>query len=62
MTVDGEVRWTLVSTLGGVDRWASEGIQVGGVRARWGVVGVWSDVNRDEVDGPVRPFPLFCCC
>ncbi|PLW57299.1 hypothetical protein PCANC_02386 [Puccinia coronata f. sp. avenae] len=59
MTVDGEVRWTLVSTLGGVDRWASEGIQVGGVRARWGVVGVWSDVNRDEVDGPVGPFYFF---
>ncbi|POV96265.1 hypothetical protein PSHT_15230, partial [Puccinia striiformis] len=52
ITKDGEVRWTSVSTSEHQDRWASEGIQIGGVRSMWGVLGVWSDVNRNEIEGP----------
>lgn len=58
-TSDGEVRWSVVSTFEGGDRWSSEGIQVGGVRAKWGVVGVWTDVNRGDVEGPAGPFYFF---
>jgi len=58
MTADGEVRWSLVNTLPGNDRWSSEGIQVGGVRSKWGVLGVWTDVNH-EVEGPVGPFYFY---
>ncbi|KAH9821505.1 hypothetical protein DFH28DRAFT_1119775 [Melampsora americana] len=58
-TSDGEVRWSVVSTFEGGDRWSSEGIQVGGIRAKWGVVGVWTDVNRGDVEGPAGPFYFF---
>lgn len=59
MTADGEVRWSMISTLVGADRWSSEGIQVGGVRSRWGVLGAWSDADRNEIEGPVGPFYFF---
>ncbi|WAR62409.1 hypothetical protein PtB15_14B504 [Puccinia triticina] len=59
MTDDDEVRWSTVSTLAGAERWASEGIQVGGVRARWGVLGVWTDVDRGAVEAPVGPFYFY---
>ncbi|KAA1100662.1 hypothetical protein PGTUg99_012550 [Puccinia graminis f. sp. tritici] len=52
MTLDGEVRWSLVSTFNGVDRWSSEGIQVGGVRSKWGVIGAWTDINRGDAQAP----------
>ncbi|KAA1083112.1 hypothetical protein PGT21_025338 [Puccinia graminis f. sp. tritici] len=59
MTLDGEVRWSLVSTFNGVDRWSSEGIQVGGVRSKWGVIGAWTDINRGDAQAPVGPFYFF---
>ncbi|MBW0559633.1 hypothetical protein O181_099348 [Austropuccinia psidii MF-1] len=58
-TADGEVRWTVVSTLSGMNRWASEGIQVGGPRSKWGVLGAWTDINRNDKEGPAGPFYFF---
>lgn len=58
-TKDGQVRWSVVSTAGGHDRWSSEGIQVGGPRSRWGILGAWTDVNRADVEGPAGPFYFF---
>jgi hypothetical protein len=43
LTKEGEVRWQSVSVYGGEERWASEGIQVGGLRSSRGVLGHWFD-------------------
>lgn len=43
LTLEGEVRWTTFSIFGGVERWRSESIQVGGVRSAKGVLGHWFD-------------------
>ena len=43
LTKEGEVRWQSVSVDGGEERWASEGIQVGGVGSGRGVLGHWFD-------------------
>lgn len=43
LTKEGEVRWMSVSVYGGEERWASEGIQVGGLRSARGVLGHWFD-------------------
>lgn len=43
MTKEGEVRWNSVSVFNGEERWASEGIQVGGIKSARGVVGTWFD-------------------
>ncbi|KAM0277688.1 hypothetical protein ACHAQH_005631 [Verticillium albo-atrum] len=54
LTSEGEVRWTTFSIFNGQERWRSESVQVGGVRAAGGVVGHWFDANYDE-HGPVGP-------
>lgn len=55
LTSEGEVRWTTVSIFyGGEERWRSEGVQVGGIRSKRGVVGTWFDKDYD-VHGPVGP-------
>ncbi|KAF4503660.1 hypothetical protein FAGAP_106 [Fusarium agapanthi] len=54
MTKEGEVRWTTFSILHGVERWRSEGVQIGGVRSARGVVGNWFDSDYD-VHGPAGP-------
>ncbi|EEY18307.1 conserved hypothetical protein [Verticillium alfalfae VaMs.102] len=54
LTREGEVRWTSFSVFNGHERWRSESVQVGGVRAAGGVVGHWFDANYDE-HGPVGP-------
>lgn len=43
LTKEGEVRWTTFSIFHGVERWRSEGVQIGGVRSARGVVGNWFD-------------------
>lgn len=43
LTKEGEVRWQSVSVYGGEERWASEGIQIGGLRSARGVLGHWFD-------------------
>ncbi|OCL03584.1 hypothetical protein AOQ84DRAFT_325712 [Glonium stellatum] len=55
LTPEGEVRWTTVSIFyGGEERWRSEGVQVGGICSKRGVVGSWFDKDYD-VHGPVGP-------
>ncbi|KAF5647189.1 hypothetical protein F52700_1491 [Fusarium sp. NRRL 52700] len=54
LTKEGEVRWTTFSIFHGVERWRSEGIQIGGVRSARGVVGNWFDSDYD-VHGPAGP-------
>ncbi|KAF1953242.1 hypothetical protein CC80DRAFT_451327 [Byssothecium circinans] len=54
MTKEGEVRWTTVSVFYGEERWRSEGIQIGGIGARRGVLGTWFDKDFDS-HGPAGP-------
>lgn len=42
-TPEGEIRWTTWSIFHGEERWRSEGIQVGGIRSKRGVLGNWFD-------------------
>ena len=51
----GDIRWRLVSVYHGEERWASEGVQVGGVGSAMGVIGNWSGVHHAEGD-PAGPF------
>ncbi|KAI1163328.1 hypothetical protein F5B18DRAFT_672310 [Nemania serpens] len=54
LTPEGEVRWTTFSIFGGVERWRSESIQLGGVRSAKGVLGHWFDKDFDP-RGPAGP-------
>ncbi|RSM18436.1 hypothetical protein CDV31_002761 [Fusarium ambrosium] len=54
LTREGEVRWTTFSIFHGVERWRSEGVQIGGVRSARGVVGNWFDRDYDD-HGPAGP-------
>ncbi|KAL5114315.1 hypothetical protein ACEQ8H_007790 [Pleosporales sp. CAS-2024a] len=55
LTPEGEVRWDTISVFhGGEERWRSEGIQVGGVRSKRGVIGTWFDKDFDP-HGPAGP-------
>ncbi|CZR51789.1 uncharacterized protein PAC_01666 [Phialocephala subalpina] len=54
LTKEGEVRWKTVSVYAGEERWASEGIQVGGIRSARGVLGHWFDKDHD-IHGPAGP-------
>lgn len=44
-----QVRWTWIVRYGGEDRWRLEGIQIGGIGSKRGVVGMWSDVDRADL-------------
>ncbi|KAM0431842.1 hypothetical protein ACHAPT_005093 [Fusarium lateritium] len=54
LTREGEVRWTTLSIFHGVERWRSEGVQIGGLRSARGVVGNWFDRDYDA-HGPAGP-------
>ncbi|KAH8889666.1 hypothetical protein GQ53DRAFT_187850 [Thozetella sp. PMI_491] len=54
MTPEGEVRWTTFSIFGGVERWRSESIQVGGPKSAKGVIGNWFEKDYDP-QGPCGP-------
>ncbi|KAM5348214.1 hypothetical protein ACJ41O_008038 [Fusarium nematophilum] len=54
LTRHGEVRWTTQSIFHGIERWRSEGIQIGGVGSARGVVGNWFDRDYD-IHGPAGP-------
>ncbi|KAI0523685.1 hypothetical protein F5B22DRAFT_409150 [Xylaria bambusicola] len=54
LTPEGEVRWTTFSIFGGVERWRSESVQVGGVKSAKGVLGHWFDKDFDP-RGPAGP-------
>jgi hypothetical protein len=49
-----QVNRVLLTYDSGEERWRSDGIQVGGLRARRGVVGTWFDKEFD-VHGPAGP-------
>ncbi|KAF9772343.1 hypothetical protein IL306_009962 [Fusarium sp. DS 682] len=51
LTKEGEVRWTTFSIFHGVERWRSEGVQIGGVRSARGVVGNWFDRYSTKTPG-----------
>jgi len=56
--LDGNIRWDMVSSYGGEDRWSSVGVQVGGQQSGAGIYGVWTGVTH-EIDDPAGPFMLF---
>lgn len=60
LTPEGEVRWTTFSIFGGVERWRSESIQLGGVRSAKGVLGHWFDkcVDSCTISPSFIPAPL----
>ncbi|KAJ4477280.1 hypothetical protein J3R30DRAFT_3657755 [Lentinula aciculospora] len=57
MTDDDQIRWHFVSGEQGQAMWSSEGVQVGGIRSSYGVLGSWTTIFHDEGD-PVGPFWL----
>ncbi|EMD40152.1 hypothetical protein CERSUDRAFT_122222 [Gelatoporia subvermispora B] len=57
ITPDEHIRWHFTSGEGGVPLWSSEGIQVGGVRSAFGVIGSWTTAQHHRAD-PVGPFWL----
>ncbi|KAL9607027.1 MAG: hypothetical protein Q9167_008019 [Letrouitia subvulpina] len=54
LTPEGEVRWTSWSVFHGEERWRSEGVQVGGIGSKRGVIGTWFQKDFDE-EGPAGP-------
>ncbi|KAG0651365.1 hypothetical protein D0Z07_1591 [Hyphodiscus hymeniophilus] len=62
LTREGEVRWTSISVYQEIyadvisreERWASEGIQIGGAKSSRGVLGHWFDKDLDQ-HGPAGP-------
>ncbi|GAA5949318.1 hypothetical protein JCM3765_003369 [Sporobolomyces pararoseus] len=54
----GEVIWKYIIRYGGIDHWAMTGVQVGGPKSAFGVVGTWTCADRDAADdeGPNGPF------
>ncbi|ESK86935.1 f-box domain-containing protein [Moniliophthora roreri MCA 2997] len=57
LTDDDQIRWHFVSGELGNPIWSGEGIQVGGVRSAYGVLGAWTTIFHDR-DDPVGPFWL----
>ncbi|CCL99733.1 uncharacterized protein FIBRA_01755 [Fibroporia radiculosa] len=55
ITPDNQIRWHFKSGEHGLAVWSSEGIQVGGVRSSFGVLGAWTTVQHDRHD-PVGAF------
>lgn len=58
MNVEGEVIWNYMIRYGGADQWMMRGVQPGGPRSKFGVVGVWSTATH-EFSGPNGPFQYF---
>jgi len=54
MTPDGQLRWKWTCGEGGQAIWSCDGIQVGGVRSSYGILGVWTTVFHEPQD-PVGP-------
>ncbi|KAH9080329.1 hypothetical protein EDB83DRAFT_2513237 [Lactarius deliciosus] len=57
MTPDEHLRWKWVCGKGGQAVWSCDGVQVGGVRSSYGVLGIWTTVFHDHHD-PVGPLWL----
>ncbi|CAI6332056.1 unnamed protein product [Periconia digitata] len=58
MTKHGDVRWGTISVFHGEERWASDGIQVGGIGSSRGVIGTWFDKDFD-LHGPAGPTGMY---
>ncbi|RPD77628.1 hypothetical protein L226DRAFT_458664 [Lentinus tigrinus ALCF2SS1-7] len=50
VTPDDEIRWHFTSGENGSSIWSSEGVQVGNVRSKFGVLGSWTTVLHDRHD------------
>ncbi|EEB96972.1 hypothetical protein MPER_03802, partial [Moniliophthora perniciosa FA553] len=48
LTDDDQIRWHFVSGELGNPIWSGEGIQVGGVRSAYGVLGAWTTIFHDR--------------
>ena len=48
LSPDGQVRVTYVIAYGGTDRWRLEGIQIGGIGGRRGVLGIWTEADPGQ--------------
>ncbi|OCH87969.1 hypothetical protein OBBRIDRAFT_758996 [Obba rivulosa] len=57
VTPGQQIRWHFTSGDGGVPMWSSEGVQIGGVRSTFGVLGSWTTAQHNRSD-PVGPFWL----
>ncbi|KAF8157961.1 hypothetical protein B0H34DRAFT_706937 [Crassisporium funariophilum] len=57
VTTDNQVKWHFVSGDQGNAIWSSAGVQVGGLRSSFGILGSWTTVFHDS-DDPVGPFWL----
>lgn len=55
ITPDGHVHWTYVIRYSGIDQWLMNGVSIGGIGSRYGVVGCWSTVDHDRA-GPNGEF------
>ncbi|KAF9263005.1 hypothetical protein L218DRAFT_375211 [Marasmius fiardii PR-910] len=51
------VRWNFVSGETGNPVWSGEGVQIGGIRSAYGILGTWTTIFHDD-DDPVGPFWL----
>ncbi|KAI0769093.1 hypothetical protein BD413DRAFT_559642 [Trametes elegans] len=58
VTPDDQIRWHFTSGEQGNAIWSSEGVQVGSVRSKFGILGTWTTVQHDRHD-PVGPFWLW---
>ncbi|KDE07732.1 hypothetical protein MVLG_02005 [Microbotryum lychnidis-dioicae p1A1 Lamole] len=58
ITPDNEVHWQYIIRYSGQDQWLMNGVQVGGPKSRFGVVGIWSTANHEPA-GPCGPFWYF---
>ena len=55
LNFEGNVCWRFTIRYGGEDQWEMSGVQVGGVKSRFGILGEWSSSDHD-VGGPNGPF------
>ncbi|SCV73544.1 BQ2448_7470 [Microbotryum intermedium] len=58
MTPDHEVHWQFIIRYSGQDQWLMNGVQVGGPKSRFGILGTWSTADHDPA-GPCGPFWYF---
>ncbi|KAH9851741.1 hypothetical protein C2E23DRAFT_828981 [Lenzites betulinus] len=58
LTPDNQIRWHFTSGEQGNAIWSSEGVQIGSIRSKYGILGAWTTVLHDRHD-PVGPFWLW---
>lgn len=55
LNFEGAVCWSFIIRYGGEDQWMMQGVQVGGIKSRYGILGAWSSSDHD-VGGPNGEF------